>query len=182
MLSFRLDSLFALLLIGSALPGYLSAQQPVLNEFLASNDTGLQDEDGDRSDWIEIYNPSTSPLNLGGWRLTDEAADLSKWVLPPQTLAAGEYAVVFASNKDRATAGQPLHTNFRLSASGEYLALVSPARHHHAVLACVSRPGARHRLRATGRPDHLRLPGSSDPRRAQPRWRGCAPRPGRVHA
>ena len=127
MLSFRLDSFFALLLIGSALPGYLSAQQPVLNEFLASNDTGLRDEDGDRSDWIEIYNPSTSPLNLGGWRLTDEAADLSKWVLPPQTLAAGEYAVVFASNKDRATAGQPLHTNFRLSASGEYLALVSPA-------------------------------------------------------
>ena len=127
MLGFRLDSCLSFLLLGCALPGSLSAQQPVLNEFLARNDTGLRDEDGDRSDWIEIYNPSTSPVNLGGWRLTDDSADLSKWVLPSQTLAPGEYAVIFASNKDRASAGQPLHTNFRLSAGGEYLALVSPA-------------------------------------------------------
>lgn len=36
------------------------------------------------------------------------------------------YLVVFASGKNRAIPGRPLHTSFRLSASGGYLALVQP--------------------------------------------------------
>ena len=112
--------------VAVSLTGAVSAQQPILTEFLARNDVGIQDEDNERNDWIEIHNPSASALNLGGWRLTDDGGDLSKWVLPSQTLGPGEFLVVFASGKDRAVAGQPLHTNFRLSAGGEYLALVSP--------------------------------------------------------
>ncbi len=111
----------------AAMPCSVSAQQPILTEFLARNDSGVRDEDGDRSDWIEVHNPSSSTINLGGWRLTDESNDLTKWAFPPETLAPGEYLVVFASNKDRTTAGQPLHTNFRLASGGEFLALVSPA-------------------------------------------------------
>src|SRR5262249_39996624 len=38
----------------------------------------------------------------------------------------GNYLVVFASNKNRRTPGAPLHTNFKLDAAGEYLALVQP--------------------------------------------------------
>ena len=33
---------------------------------------------------------------------------------------------MFASDKNRALAGQPLHTNFKLAETGEYLALVAP--------------------------------------------------------
>ena len=93
-----------------------------INEFMAQNLNGLDDEDGDEEDWIEIYNAGTNAVNLAGWRLTDTTNDLSKWVFPSVTLASNAYLVVFASNKSR-NVGE-LHTNFRLSENGEYLALI----------------------------------------------------------
>jgi hypothetical protein len=89
---------------------------------MAANQNGLDDEDGDEEDWIEIYNPGPGIVNLAGWSLTDATNDMRKWVFPSVTLASNAYLVVFASNKDRNTG--ELHTNFRLSDDGEYLALV----------------------------------------------------------
>ena len=42
------------------------AQMLVISEFMASNQSGLRDEDGDDEDWIEIYNPGNSSVNLAG--------------------------------------------------------------------------------------------------------------------
>ncbi len=98
----------------------------VINEFLAANTNGLMDEDGARSDWVELYNNGASAVDLTGWHLTDDTADLDKWTLPATNLAAGSYLVVFASGKDRAVSGQELHTNFSLEQNGESLALVMP--------------------------------------------------------
>ena len=103
---------------------------PVINEFLASNASAaplaageLLDSDGESSDWIELYNPTQKVFDLGGWYLTDDANDLTRWQFPTGTkIAANGYLIVFASGKDR-TVGQ-LHTNFRLSTDGGYLALV----------------------------------------------------------
>ncbi|MFT4549049.1 MAG: hypothetical protein ACI9MB_003020, partial [Verrucomicrobiales bacterium] len=53
-----------------------------ITEFLASNDEGIEDVDGDPSDWIEIWNSSGSSGDLGGWYLTDDPENLSKWPLP----------------------------------------------------------------------------------------------------
>jgi autotransporter-associated beta strand protein len=99
---------------------------PVITEFMAQNESALQDEDGDWSDWIEIHNPTASPLPLAGWHLTDRADNPVMWAFPNVTLAPGAYLIVFASNKDRRVSGQPLHTNFALSAAGEYLGLIAP--------------------------------------------------------
>src|SRR5262245_58326196 len=98
----------------------------IISEFLANNSTGLVDENGDRSDWIEIHNNGTSTVNLLNWRLTDDAADTAKWVFPSVDLVPNGFLIVFASNKNRNVAGSPLHTNFKLSAGGGYLALVKP--------------------------------------------------------
>jgi hypothetical protein len=98
----------------------------VISEFMAVNNTTLADEDGTYSDWIELYNSSTNTLNLGGWYLADSATNLTHWQFPSTNLAPNRFLVVFASNKDRRVAGAPLHTNFKLSGSGEYLALVQP--------------------------------------------------------
>jgi len=95
-----------------------------ISEFLAENDGGLIDSDGDTPDWIEIENTAASAVNLAGWRLTDNPTNLTKWTFPPTNLAANGYLLVFASGKDRATNGAPLHTNFRLENGGGYLALV----------------------------------------------------------
>ena len=103
----------------------LGAGPLAISEFMAVNDGTYRDQDGDFSDWIEIYNPTESHVDLAGWHLTDEAGDLTKWQFPPLALRSDEYLVVFASDKDRTDAGE-LHTNFRLAGEGEYLALVRP--------------------------------------------------------
>ena len=107
-------------------PRHLLAARPVITEFVAANDNGLLDEDGDDPDWIEVLNFGDDVAELRGWYLTDDANDLTKWRFPELTLPVGESIVVFASNKDRDIAGRELHTNFRLSSRGEYLALVEP--------------------------------------------------------
>lgn len=95
-------------------------------EFMAKNNTTLADEDGTFSDWIEIYNSGTCPVNLNNWSLTDKASQLTEWRFPNTNIAAGQFLVVWASGKDRRTPGAPLHTNFKMEDSGEYLALVQP--------------------------------------------------------
>ena len=62
--------------------GLVSAQEPVLNEFLASNESGIRDEDGDHQDWIEIHNPHARELDLDGWYLSDRSDDLARWRFP----------------------------------------------------------------------------------------------------
>src|SRR5881394_115362 len=115
-----------LLLLGFAAVPAPAADQVVISEFLASNSNGLRDEDGDYSDWIELFNSGVTPVALGGWFLTDTASDLAKWSFPPTNMAPGGFLVVFASGKDRRVPGAPLHTRFSLSAGGEYLALIRP--------------------------------------------------------
>ncbi len=112
----------AMLLFSSS---FLRAQ-PIISEFMAVNSATLADGDGAYSDWIEVHNPEGLPIDLTGWYLTDSATNLTKWQFPATVLPAGGYLIVFASNKNRAVAGAELHTNFALSAGGEYLALVRP--------------------------------------------------------
>ena len=99
---------------------------PMISEFMASNQNSITDEDGDRPDWIEIRNPDTTPVNMAGWSLTEKPDNLQLWTFPAVTIPAKGGLLVFASGKDRKVAGQPLHTSFDLRASGEYLALVKP--------------------------------------------------------
>ena len=107
--------------------GLLRAAEPVtISEFLASNNTGLKDEDNTYPDWIELHNSSFAPVNLDGWFLTDNAGNLTKWRIPATNIAAAGYLVIFADSKNRQIPGAPLHTSFNLSSSGEYLALVEP--------------------------------------------------------
>src|SRR5882672_11184408 len=122
-LSAFLATIIALMIIS---PDRLHAATVIISEFVASNSSGLTDEDGDHSDWIELFNTSASTVNLNGWYLTDNASNLTKWRLPATNLPPNGFLIVFASSKNRATPGLPLHANFSLSAGGEYLALVQP--------------------------------------------------------
>jgi len=103
----------------------LAGLEPLINEFLADNVSGLEDKDTTHQDWIEIYNPGPA-MNLAGWHLTNSSSDLDKWTFPDTPVASGGYVLVFASKKDQAIAGQELHTNFKLDPDGVYLALVNP--------------------------------------------------------
>jgi hypothetical protein len=98
----------------------------IISEFMASNDNTLLDENGDDSDWIELYNGGTVSANLGGWYLTDNTNTLTKWRIPGVTLLPGRFLVIFASGKDRTNVTGQLHTSFTLRPAGEELALVDP--------------------------------------------------------
>lgn len=94
----------------------------VINEAVSSN-IEFEDAEGDSEDWLELYNNSNQAISLAGWSLTDDPLEPQQWLLPDMALAAGEYLLIWASNKDLAIAGEPLHTNFKISSGGETLYL-----------------------------------------------------------
>ncbi len=98
-----------------------------ISEFMTENTGIIRDEDGEKSDWIELFNSSNQSVSLLGWSLTDDVLDLRKWKFPSANVAGGGRLLVFASGKDRTNALVRLHTNFKLNNEGEYLALVNPA-------------------------------------------------------
>jgi len=124
-MNLRAFLLFAFLTSRSIFPSY-SAGKLVISEFLAVNSTILQDEDKEFSDWIEIQNTGESAESLKGYYLTDNPLNLTKWKFPDTKLDAGKFMIVFASEKNKVDPAKTLHTNFKLSGSGEFLALVSP--------------------------------------------------------
>src|SRR5215471_9250013 len=95
-----------------------ASAQVIISEIMADNKSTLADEDNKFSDWIELYNTDSTMVNLAGWALTDDATHATKWVLPNTNLTAKGFLVVFASGKNRAIPGAPLHADFSLRASG----------------------------------------------------------------
>lgn len=111
------------------------AQNQVLfiNEIMASNSKAIRDgdvddkDDGNKggaySDWIELYNSSDRDLDLTGYTISDSGAT---WTFPQCTISARGYLIVWASDKDKVARNGQLHTNFKLSASGEPVTLKAP--------------------------------------------------------
>jgi predicted NAD-dependent protein-ADP-ribosyltransferase YbiA (DUF1768 family) len=106
---------------------HLLANEPLLiTEFMADNESILRDRFREYSDWVEVFNPTDQIVTLEGWYLTDDADVLTKWQFPGVSINPKGYTVVFASGEDRKDPDAQLHTNFRLGADGDYLALVRP--------------------------------------------------------
>lgn len=95
-----------------------------INELMASNTKTIKDPAGEYDDWVELYNPGSTPILLTGKYLTDKLTNLSKWKFESASLYinAGEHLLVWC-DEDQSQTG--LHTNFKLSASGEDMALVA---------------------------------------------------------
>lgn len=119
------DPVAAVLVVALAFIPHLHGQF-VISEFLADNEHSVRDEDGDRSDWIEIECVSTTGASLEAWALSDVDSQPGRWRFPSTNLPPGGRLLVFASGKDRRSAGHELHTNFRLNREGGYLALTAP--------------------------------------------------------
>jgi hypothetical protein len=95
-----------------------------INEFMASSTTCCPDDDGgteEFDDWIEIYNASGSPVDLGGMYLSDDLSDPFKSKIPNGvTIPADGFLLFWA---DEQGSQGPLHMNFKLGKSGEAVGL-----------------------------------------------------------
>ena len=106
--------------------GYLPVSGLRVNEVMASNVGTLADEYGEFDDWVEIVNVGTEARNLDGMFLTDNYGDHRKWDMPAIILEGQSSMLIWCD-------GQPeqgiLHTTFKLSASGEDIALYDTEEH-----------------------------------------------------
>jgi len=100
--------------------------QVVINEYSTSNLTNYIDNYNNEEDWIELYNSSSSSINIGGYYLSDKQSNPTKWEIPAgTTIAANGYLVFWCSGRDEASGGY-YHTNFKLKqtkASPEHVVL-----------------------------------------------------------
>ena len=95
-----------------------------INEIMADNDNVNQDEAGEFDDWLEIYNSSADEIDLSSYYLSDKKDNLTKWQFPAEVkISPFSYLLVWCDEDSEQ--GQ-LHTNFKLSASGEFIALTAP--------------------------------------------------------
>ncbi len=81
------------------------------------------------TDWLELRNTTAEAVSLANWALTDEKGLPMKWRFPAGvSIPAHGYLLVLCSgrNANNMASGGYLHTNFSLSGSGEYVALVRP--------------------------------------------------------
>jgi len=95
--------------------------QLVINEVCSKNNSIIEDEFGEYSDWIELYNNTFTDINLEGYFLSDKEDNPQKWVFPNKVIPAQSYLLVFASDNDLIQTY--CHTNFKLSNDGETLIL-----------------------------------------------------------
>ena len=94
-----------------------------LNEFMATNTAFLEDPDepGEFPDWIELHNPLSDAVDIGGLYLTDDLALPTKYQIPFGVILPGDGYLVFYADNDIEQG--PLHTNFKLAAAGEVVAV-----------------------------------------------------------
>lgn len=89
------------IVVGCLISPQQSVAQLIINEISASNASTLFDEDGDAPDWIELYNSSSAAVSLADYYISDDNDEPFKFRLPEITLGAGNYMLLFASDKNR---------------------------------------------------------------------------------
>ncbi len=100
-----------------------------INEWMAVNGGAISDPaDFNFDDWFEIYNPATIPVDLAGFHLSDEPANPMKFTVPAGiSVPAQGFLLVWADEQIGQTQpGGDLHVNFKLSQTGEAIALHDP--------------------------------------------------------
>jgi len=130
--------LVSLCLLAACLLGLGCDEAPglMLNEFVASNSSGVADESGAFPDWIEIHNTSSESVSLAGWFLSDDLDNPTRHALPEDLSIEGGGFLIFYADGDEADGEQ--HLAFRLSSEGEDVVLTYSDGTHFSIVDSVS--------------------------------------------
>lgn len=113
-----------------------------INEIMASNRTGLLNEKGKPTDWIELKNSSNDSINLRGFKLaviktiidsvagTEPHDTIMIWDFPNVDIKAGECMVVLTgkSKKDDEKGSALLTADFKLPKEGGVIQFLDPRK------------------------------------------------------
>jgi hypothetical protein len=104
-------------------PALANESDVVINELMASNTTTVTDNFGEYDDWVELYNAGTSAVDISGWFISDNPANLDKWEVPSGTVIPADGYLIFWADEDSSQGNN--HMNFKLSGLGESLMLLN---------------------------------------------------------
>lgn len=128
----RLPKFFFMTLIASVM-SLSSSSQVVINEFCFANysDYGLGGGwNQEYEDWVEFYNPTGAAANIGGYFLSDNLNNPTKWEIPAgTTVPANGYLIILVSGTGDFDPGYlgELNTSFKLTqTAGEELVFTNP--------------------------------------------------------
>ena len=93
--------MFIKLILLFIVKSFILSQSIQINEIVTSNQSSYYDEDGESPDWIELFNPSTNSISIGGWGLSDDVNEPFKWRIPNVSLESQDFLLIMASDKDR---------------------------------------------------------------------------------
>lgn len=121
-----------------ALVAMIGQAEIMINEIMADNGGSYPNVAGEAMDWLELYNPGATPVDLTGWRITDTVEDeWAKWKEIPAgtTVPAGGYLLLWGHNKDFPTpedkkgfcgvTNGEVHVKLGMSSKGETIALAA---------------------------------------------------------
>lgn len=100
-----------------------SSSPVVINEVMPANTSYMADGNGEYDDWIELYNNSSSPVDISGYYLTDNITNLTKWQIPSGTILPANGYQTFWADEDQSQGWN--HLNFKLSAQSEFIWLIN---------------------------------------------------------
>jgi hypothetical protein len=105
-------------------PNYEPLEPILINEIQSSNTNTYFDENQEFDDWIELFNPNDTMVNLKGYFLTDDPTDSTKYKIDNDlTIPANGHLVLWCDNENNEGLN---HTNFSLNRFGDFIGLVSP--------------------------------------------------------
>jgi hypothetical protein len=104
---------------------------PVFNELMARNQAAYTNAAGQLSDWLELFNPQATELDVSGYSVSVGKAEPGEWVIPTGTrMAAGGYLLLTCEGSAPAStnvADGVRNLGRSLAAEGDVIHLFNPA-------------------------------------------------------
>ena len=92
-----------------------ASSQVVINEYSCANVSQTPDNFGQYNDWVELYNAGASAVNIGGYYMSDNVNNPTKWAFPAGTnIPAGGFIRVICSGLD-VVSGIWYHTSYKMT-------------------------------------------------------------------
>jgi gliding motility-associated-like protein len=94
---------------------FIANGQVLINEYSAANYDTYTDNYGEYEDWVELYNPTATAIDISGWYLSDKVNNPTKWVVPSSFIVpANGTVIIYCSGRDELVGGNA-HSNFKIT-------------------------------------------------------------------